>query len=666
MDHMKFETPDLTAQNIEKIAALFPGCVTEGPDGKGGLKKAINFELLRQMLSDDVLEGDEAYEFTWVGKKASIVEANKPIRKTLRPCPEESKNWDTTENLYIEGDNLEVLKLLQESYLGKVKMIYIDPPYNTGHDFIYNDRFEMDKQEYDEQTGLFDEDGNKQFAENTESNPRFHSDWCSMMYPRLMLARNLLADDGVIFISIDDNEQDSLKKVANEIFGASSFIATIIWRKNYAPKSSAQFFSVDHDYILVYAKSAVAWRPNLLPRTDKQNSMYSNPDHDPRGPWRPNNLSARNYYGKGTYSIKCPGGRIIEGPPSGRYWIYSEEKFWQLDKEGRIYWGPDGNNIPAPKTYLSEVKQGIVPQTYWPYEEVGHTQEAKKELLATVDFATSQDVFDTPKPTRLIKRMLQIATAKNKNDIVMDFFSGSASTAHAVMALNAVDGGNRQFIMVQLPEPVKSEGFSTLCDIGKERIRRAGERLKSALEKDGVALRKMVKQQNEQGTLAGFQYAEWEESPEVISAKQKMADELDIGFRVLKVADTNMEDVYYSADEYDQPMLKQMESNIKPDRTDLDLLFGCLLEWGIPLSAPYISEQIDGCTVHTYDPYSGDSPALIACFDPNVPESVVKEIAKRKPLRAVFRDSSFADSPAKINVFEIFKLLSADTRVKVI
>ena len=661
LEKMKMETLDLTTQNVDKIAALFPNCVTEMRDENGKIKRGINFEMLKQMLSPDVVDGDECYEFTWVGKKASIVEANKPIRKTLRPCPEESKNWDTTENLYIEGDNLEVLKLLQEAYLGKVKMIYIDPPYNTGHDFIYNDRFEMDKQEYDEQTGLFDEEGNKQFAENTESNPRFHSDWCSMMYPRLMLARNLLADDGVIFISIDDNEQDSLKKVSNEIFGASSFIATIIWRKNYAPKSSAQFFSVDHDYILVYAKSAVAWRPNLLPRTDKQNSMYSNPDHDPRGPWRPNNLSARNYYGKGTYSIECPGGRIIEGPPPGRYWIYSEEKFWQLDKEGRIYWGPDGNNIPAPKTYLSEVKQGIVPQTYWPYEEVGHTQEAKKELLATVDFATSQDVFDTPKPTRLIKRMLQIATAKNKNDIVMDFFSGSAATAHAVMALNAEDGGNRQFIMVQLPEPVKSEGFSTLCDIGKERIHRAGERLKSALEKDGVALRKMVKQQNEQGTLAGFQYAEWEESPEVISAKQKMADELDIGFRVLKLDDSNMKDVYYAADDYDQQNLVDMISNIKEDRTDLDLLFGCLLDWGLPLSLPYTSEQIDGCTVHTYN--DGD---LIACFDPNVPESVVKEITKRKPLRAVFRDSSFADSPAKINVFEIFKLLSADTRVKVI
>lgn len=661
MDHMKFETPDLTAQNIEKIAALFPGCVTEGPDGKGGLKKAINFELLKQMLSDDVLEGDEAYEFTWVGKKASIVEANKPIRKTLRPCPEESKNWDTTENLYIEGDNLEVLKLLQEAYLGKVKMIYIDPPYNTGHDFIYNDRFEMGKQEYDQQIGLFDEEGNKQFAENSESSPRFHSDWCSMMYPRLMLARNMLTDDGVIFISIDDNEQDSLKKIANEIFGPGNFIATIIWRKNYAPKSSAQYFSVDHDYILVYTKCSAIWRPNLLPRTEKQNSMYSNPDNDPRGPWRPNNLSARNYYSKGTYPIKCPGGRIIEGPPSGRYWIYSEEKFWQLDKEGRIYWGPDGNNIPAPKTYLSEVKQGIVPQTYWSYEEVGHTQEAKKELLSLLSFATSQDVFDTPKPTRLIKRMLQIATTRDGHDIVMDFFCGSATTAHAVMAQNAEDGGNRQFIMVQLPQPIKSEGFSTLCDIGKERIRRAGDMAKKALEEEGTAVRAMEKFKKEHGTSMGFVYAEWSDSPEVVTAKKKMADDLDIGFRVLKLDDTNMEDVYYSAQEYDQGMLQKMESNIKPDRTDLDLLFGCLLEWGLPLSMPYRSEQVEGCTVHTYN--DGD---LIACFDENIPENVIREIAKRKPLRAVFRDSSFATSPEKINVGEIFKLLAPDTRVKVI
>lgn len=654
MDHMKFETPDLTAQNIEKIAALFPGCVTEGPDGKGGLKKAINFDLLRQMLSDDVLEGDECYEFTWVGKKASIVEANKPIRRTLRPCPEESKNWDTTENLYIEGDNLEVLKLLQESYLGKVKMIYIDPPYNTGHDFIYNDRFEMDKQEYDQQIGLFDEEGNKQFAENSESNPRFHSDWCSMMFPRLMLARNMLADDGVIFISIDDNELDNLKKVANEVFGEANFIANIIWQKVFAPKNSAKHFSGSHEYILCYAKQADTWSPNLLQRSETANDRYKNPDNDPRGPWTSGDLTARNYYGAGTYPITCPGGRVIEGPPTGTYWRVSHETFQELVKDNRIYWGPDGNNTPRLKRFLSEVKQGIVPQTLWTYEEVGHTQEAKKELLAAVDFATSQDVFDTPKPTRLIRRMLQIATTRDGHDIVMDFFCGSATTAHAVMAQNAEDGGNRRFIMVQLPQPIKSEGFSTLCDIGKERIRRAGEKI----IEEQAHLHNAVKTGALQG---GKAYTEFTTSTQAQETQQKIRSALDIGFRVLKLDDTNMEDVYYSAQEYDQQMLQKMESNIKPDRTDLDLLFGCLLEWGLPLSMPYRSEQVEGCTVHTYN--DGD---LIACFDENIPESVIREIAKRKPLRAVFRDSGFATSPEKINVGEIFKLLAPDTRVKVI
>ena len=654
MDHIKFETPDLTAQNIEKITALFPGCITESPDGKGGLKKAINFELLRQMLSDDVLEGDEAYEFTWVGKKASIVEANKPIRKTLRPCPEESKNWDTTENLYIEGDNLEVLKLLQEAYLGKVKMIYIDPPYNTGHDFIYNDRFEMDKQEYDQQIGLFDEEGNKQFAENSESNPRFHSDWCSMMFPRLMLARNMLADDGVIFISIDDNELDNLKKVANEVFGEANFIANIIWQKVFAPKNSAKHFSGSHEYILCYAKQADTWSPNLLQRSETANDRYKNPDNDPRGPWTSGDLTARNYYGAGTYPITCPGGRVIEGPPTGTYWRVSHETFQELVKDNRIYWGPDGNNTPRLKRFLSEVKQGIVPQTLWTYEEVGHTQEAKKELLAAVDFATSQDVFDTPKPTRLIRRMLQIATTRDGHDIVMDFFCGSATTAHAVMAQNAEDGGNRRFIMVQLPQPIKSEGFSTLCDIGKERIRRAGEKI----IEEQAHLHNAVKTGALQG---GKAYTEFTTSTQAQETQQKIRSALDIGFRVLKLDDTNMEDVYYSAQEYDQQMLQKMESNIKPDRTDLDLLFGCLLEWGLPLSMPYRSEQVEGYTVHTYN--DGD---LIACFDKDVPEAVVREIARRKPLRAVFRDSSFATSPEKINVGEIFKLLAPDTRVKVI
>lgn len=625
MDHMKFETPDLTAQNIEKIAALFPGCVTEGPDGKGGLKKAINFELLRQMLSDDVLEGDEAYEFTWVGKKASIVEANKPIRKTLRPCPEESKNWDITENLYIEGDNLEVLKLLQEAYLGKVKMIYIDPPYNTGHDFIYNDRFEMDKQEYDQQIGLFDEEGNKQFAENSESNPRFHSDWCSMMYPRLMLARNMLADDGVIFISIDDNEQGNLKKVCDEVFGSSNFINTIIWEKRYSPQNAVQWFSENHDFVLVYAKHKELWNPQLLERTEEMNSRYKNIDNDPRGSWKPVDSTAQGGHGTQSqfYTLTAPNGKQ-HTPPSGRCWLYTEPVMKQMIADNRIWFGEDGNNVPAIKRFLSEVKQGVACQTIWKYGDVGHSQEGKKELKALFPEGVP---FDTPKPIRLLKRMVELA---GKDDFtVLDFFSGSATTAHAVMQLNAEDGGHRKFIMVQWSEKCdeKSEaykaGYKNICEIGKERIRRAGEKIK-------------------------------EESP-------MTTQDLDVGFRVLKLDETNMEDVYYSAQEYDQSMLQKMASNIKPDRTDLDLLFGCLLEWGLPLSMPYRSEQVDGCTVHTYN--DGD---LIACFDENIPESVIREIAQRKPLRAVFRDSSFATSPEKINVGEIFKLLAPDTRVKVI
>ena len=614
MDKMKFETPDLTSENIDKIAALFPNCVTEMRDGNGKLRRGINFEMLKQMLSPDVVDGDECYEFTWVGKKASIVEANKPIRKTLRPCPEEIKDWDTTENLYIEGDNLEVLKLLQEAYLGKVKMIYIDPPYNTGNDFIYNDRFEMDKQEYDQQIGLFDEEGNKQFVENSESNPRFHSDWCSMMYPRLMLARNMLAEDGVIFISIDDNEQGNLKKVCDEVFGTSNFINTIIWEKRYSPQNAVQWFSENHDFVLVYAKHKELWNPQLLERTEEMNSRYKNIDNDPRGPWKPVDSTAQGGHGTQSqfYTLTAPNGKQ-HTTPSGRCWLYTEPVMKQMIADNRIWFGEDGNNVPAIKRFLSEVKQGVACQTIWKYDNVGHSQEGKKELKALFPEGVP---FDTPKPIRLLKRMVKLA---GKDDFtVLDFFSGSATTAHAVMQLNAEDGGHRKFIMIQLPEPCdeKSEaykaGYKNICEIGKERIRRAGEKIK-------------------------------EKSP-------LTTQDLDIGFRVLKLDDSNMKDVYYAAEDYDQRSLMDMISNIKEDRTDLDLLFGCLLDWGLPLSMPYRFEQIDGCTVHTYN--DGD---LIACFDANVPESVVKEIAKRKPLRAVFRDSSFADSPSKINVFEIFK-----------
>lgn len=622
MDKMRMESVDMTAQNIEKIGALFPNCITETVDENGKPKKAINFDLLKQMLSGDVLEGDEAYEFTWVGKKASIVEANKPIRKTLRPCKEESVNWDTTENLYIEGDNLEVLKLLQESYLGKVKMIYIDPPYNTGNDFIYNDDFKMTSEEFADESGEIDEEGNRMFK-NTDSNGRFHSDWCSMIYSRLMLARNLLSDDGVIFISIDENEIENLKKICGEVFGENNLVGVVIWERAFAPKNDAKYFSDSHDYILVFVKNLNLFKIGKLPRTEEANARYKNPDNDPRGPWAADNMTVKTYSSNYDYEIITPNGSIMR-PSDGRCWFTSKERMSKLIEDGRVWFGENGGNMPRLKRYLADVQNGMTSTTIWKYEDVGHNQEGRQELKKLFD---GKGYFDGPKPKRLLNRILQIANT-DKDSTILDFFSGSATTAHAVMQLNAEDGGNRKFIMVQLPEQTdeKSEayksGYRNICEIGKERIRRAGAKIK-------------------------------EETPN--------ATNLDTGFRVLKLDDSNMTDVYYSPDEYSQDLLSMLESNVKSDRNDLDLLFGCLLEWGLPLSLPYCSEQIDGYTIHNYN--DGD---LIACFDENVPDSVIKEIAKRQPLRAVFRDSSFANSPSKINVGEIFKLMAPDTRVKVI
>ena len=622
MKKMKMETANITEQNIDKIAALFPNCITESPDGKGGLKKAVNFDMLKQMLSEDKVEGDEAYEFTWVGKKDAIVEANKPIRKTLRPCPAESVDWDHTENLYIEGDNLDVLKLLQESYLGKVKVIYIDPPYNTGNDFIYRDNFAQSAEDYDESAGVYNEDENRLFK-NTDSNGKFHSDWCSMVYPRLMLARNLLASNGVIFISVDDHEQENMKKICDELFGESNFLAQIVWERAYSPVNLKRHFSESHDYILCYAKNIPEAVCNGLPRSDEANDRYLNPDNDPRGNWKSSDLSVGPIVESKVYEITTPSGRKVM-PPSGYCWRLDKKTFQEYVADNRIWFGTDGNNVPSIKRFLSEVKQGITPMTIWKYTEVGHSEDATKKLKELFD---NKAYFDYPKPVELIKRCIQLYS--DNECTVLDFFSGSATTAHAVMQLNAEDGGYRKFIMVQLPESCdeKSEaykaGYANICEIGKERIRRAGAKIK-------------------------------EESP-------LTTQKLDTGFRVFKLDDTNMKDVYYAAGDYDQWMLAKMESNIKEDRTDLDLLFGCLLEWGLPLSLPFTSEEIDGCKVHTYN--DGD---LIACFDENIPDSVVKTIARRKPLRAVFRDSGFADSPSKINVGEIFKLLAPDTRVKVI
>lgn len=620
MEKMRMESIDMTAQNIDKIAALFPNCITETADENGRLKKAINFDVLRQMLSSDVIEGDESYEFTWVGKKAAIVEANKPIRKTLRPCPKESVNWDTTENLYIEGDNLEVLKLLQESYLRKVKMIYIDPPYNTGNDFVYRDDFAMSGEEYAEESGQLDEAGNRLFR-NTDSNGRFHSDWCSMIYSRLMLARNLLTDDGLIFISIDDNEYAGLKEICDEIFGEQAFLATFVWKRRASSALDKSKCSSDHEYVLAYKmKNFTAFRG-----IDKDYKGYSNPDNDPRGPWTTGDLTVGmtgdmrpNQY----YDLVDPKTGKIYKPNYNRVWSYIPESMAELISDNRIVFPEDTNKRPMKKRFLSELDSSTNPQSTW-MDNVGMNTESTKMMYELF----GKSFFSYTKPESLLRALILQAT--DEDSIVLDFFSGSATTAHSVIKQNELDGGHRKFIMVQLPENTGegSEagkfGFSTICDIGKERIRRAGKKIK-------------------------------EENPLTTA-------DLDIGFRVFKLDESNMNDVYYSARDYTQGLLTMLESNIKPDRTDLDLLFGCLLEWGLPLSLPYSSEKMEGCTVHTYN--GGD---LIACFDENIPDSVIREIAKRQPLRAVFRDSSFNGSPAKINVGEIFKMLAPDTRVKVI
>lgn len=625
MDKMRMETQDMTTVNVEKIGALFPNCVTEATDENGKLRKAINFDMLRQMLSGDIVEGDEAYEFTWVGKKAAIMEANKPIRKTLRPCPEESLNWDTTENLYIEGDNLEVLKLLQESYLGKVKMIYIDPPYNTGHDFVYPDSFVMEQDSYDIGTGYFDEEGNVNYSRTNENGrPKYHSDWCSLMYSRLMLSRNLLTDDGVIFISIDENEVHNMRKICDEIFGASNFISQLGWQKVYSPKNQARYFSNDYEFVLCYSKNVDNFKIGELPRTPEMNARYKNPDNDPRGDWKPGDCVGNGVRKNGYYDITGPTGKIFN-VPTGKHWVYAPETMKKLIEENRIWWGKDGNSFPAVKQFLSDVG-GRKASSLLMYEDYGHTDMAKKDLIKLFPDLVKVP-FDTPKPIKLIKMLSMLGT--KDEDIVLDFFAGSATTAHSIFELNVEKQSRRKFILVQLPEPLtendeaNQKGFKTISDVGKERIRRAGKRIK-------------------------------EENP-------LTTQNLDIGFRVFKLDDSNMNDVYYAAGDYTQGLLTMLESNVKSDRTDLDLLFGCLLEWGLPLSMPYKSEKIDGCTVHTYN--DGD---LIACFDENIPDEVVKEIAKRQPLRAVFRDSCFSGSPAKINVGEIFKMLAPDTRVKVI
>lgn len=623
MEKMRMESMDIVAKNIDKIAELFPSCITEKVDDKGNLEKAIDFDVLRQILGDKVATRNEAYEFTWVGKNASRVEANTTTNKTLRPCIEESKDWDNTKNLYIEGDNLEVLKLLQNSYFNKVKMIYIDPPYNTGNDFIYIDDFAQNIDEYEEAKGSFDEEGNRLFK-NTDTNGRFHSDWCSMIYPRLILARNLLADDGVIFISIDDNEQENLKKICDEVFGEKNFIGEIIRKTKSITNDIKNGLNIQHEALLVYAKYI-----NLLKLIGNEKKLegYKNPDNDPNGEWCSGDPSAKSG-GEGTYfEIKNLYTGKSDFPPKGRYWAFSRKTFDEYIKKGKIlfkkvYKANERGFIF--KRYKNELKDRYNPlNSLFAIENKYMNQIGTKEL----NLLFKEIDFIYPKPVNFIK--LLITSLNDKSSIILDFFSGSATTAHAVMQLNAEDGGKRKFIMVQLPEKTdeKSEafkaGYKNICEIGKERIRRAGEKIK------------------EEAGLNG--------------------QDLDIGFRVLKLDSSNMKDIYYSADEYDQGMLENMQSNTKEDRTDLDLLFGCLVDWGLELDKPYTIKKINGHKVHIYN--DGD---LVACFEKDLDMKTIDEIAKLQALRVVFCDNSFVDSATKINVAEHFKMIAPDTDIKVI
>jgi len=631
MEKLNMQTTNIVDENIKRIGELFPNCLTERLNDEGKPEVAIDFDQLRQELSKNIVEGpEERYQFTWPDKRNAIRLANAPTTDTLRPCREESVDFDNTQNLYIEGDNLQVLKLLRENYLGKVKMIYIDPPYNTGNDFVYNDDFAQSAGDYIHNSGQEDEEGNRLVA-NTESNGRFHTDWLNMIYPRLKVAKDLLSEDGSIFITLDEHEYSNAKKLCDEIFGEHNFVATIIW-ENFYGRSNAAAISPAHNYILIYSKLGEDWKNvrNLLERDEKSISNYKNPDNDPKGPWRLGPIFASGERHEGLmYTIKTPNGDFVS-PPKGSHWRMLEVDFWKRVKEGSIVFGMDGKGSPATKLYLSEVQSGLVPRSIWMHDEAGHTQDGKRELMSLFPECS---VFDTPKPIKLIRQIAKIAC--NKEDIIIDFFSGSATTAHAVMQLNAEDGGNRKFVMVQLPEATdeKSEaykaGYKNICEIGKERIRRAGKKI-------------LEEQKAKQGDL--------------FSGEQKP---LDIGFRVLKLDSSNMTDVYYTPEEFNEQML--FENNIKGDRTEEDLLFQTMIDLGIELSAKIEHTEIAGKTVwNVSDGY------LLACFDEEVNETTITEIAKQHPYYFVMRDSSLANDQVADNFEQIFEHYSKDTIRKIL
>lgn len=624
MDKLRMQSSNGVEDNITKIAQLFPDCVTETVDERSGQPKhLIDFEKLKQNLSDSVMsERAERYQFTWPDKSKAILLANSPINATLRPCREDSVDFDNTQNLYIEGDNLDVLKCLKETYLHKVKMIYIDPPYNTGNDFVYEDDFAQSSEEYLANSGQFDEQGNRMFT-NAESNGRFHTDWLNMIYPRLKVARDLLTDDGVIFISIDDNEVENLRKVCDEVFGEQNFIATLIWERAFAPKNDAKFISSSHDYIVMCAKRIENFKIGRLERTQEANARYSNPDNDPRGVWTSGDMLVKTYNKSCDYPITTPSGKIVN-PVPGRCWRFSEESFLEKVKDNRIWFGPEGNGVPRVKRFLSELKfEGMAPTSILFHKEVGHSQEGSKEVTALFG---DKGVFDGPKPVRLLQRLLTLANLDD-NSIILDFFSGSASTAHAVMKMNVEKDKHCSFVMVQLPEHIsekkKEQGYETVCEIGKERIRRAGKKIK-------------------------------EESP-------LTTQDLDTGFRVLKLDSTNMQDIYYSPKDISQADLFSQVDNVKPDRTGEDLLFQVMLELGATLDSKIETTTVAGKTI-----YNVAEGYLVACFDPDVTDEVVKAIAQMQPAYAVLRDTSMKDDSTATNFEQIFKTYSPDTVTRIL
>ncbi len=619
MEKLKMHSPDLSQENIAKIRNLFPGCVTEARDEvTGQLRLAVDFDQLRQELSDHIVDGpQERYRLDWPGKREALAVTNAPVAKTLRPLIEESVNFDQTRNLFIEGDNLDALKLLQENYLGRIKIIYIDPPYNTGNDFIYEDDFSQGSDVYLKKSNQVDSEGNRLVA-NTSANGRFHSDWLSLMYPRLRMARNLLSDDGAIFINIDDSELSNLKSICDEIFGEGNFVANVAWKHTQQSKNDEKYFARVYNSLLIYRKSDKLLKFRF-PRTDADNKNYSNPDNDPRGQWRAGDVRSPNFRKTLCYDIVTPSGKKISPPENG--WRWSEETVKDKIRTGEISFSRDETKIIR-KIYLEE-QEGRTPENLWDGEVAGTSRQANTELKELFDGLA---IFDTPKPTALVKRIASLFH-EEKDYIVLDFFAGSGTTAAALMQLNSEDAGCRKVIVVQIPEPCAEgsepfkAGYETIAEISKERIRRAGTKM-----------------------LASEAHPDWNR---------------DVGFRVLKVDTSNMQDVYYRPDQVDQKDLLAAVDNIKPDRTAEDLLFQVLVDWGVDLTLPIQRETIQGKTV-----FFVDGNALVACFETGVTEELVKELASREPLRVVFRDNGFVSDAVKINVEQVFRQVSPGTDVK--